>query len=353
MMRLTSAAAVALAGVLVLSGCQGPEPDSTVAPSSPTEESQTQSGGDIELDADLWPLTGSPLNGGASSAPALAAKIDNHPLARPQVGLDAADIVFEQLVEGGYTRFLAIWHSSVPAEIGPVRSIRPMDPDIVSPFGGIIAYVGGQQRFIEAMLDAPVASAIHGQSDVADFFYRTSDKVIPHNVIARAPELVGYFADRSSPPPQFNYSTGLAESSAAERGEELSSLNVFFSRISDPIWQWDEQQGVFTRLQNSNLAPHLSSSGAQISAVNVVVLQVRIEVIQDVPTTQLIGEGEGVIATGGKVLPIRWSKQAPDRPIELSDASGARVLLAPGQTWVELIPSELSEGVPAGSISWQ
>ena len=93
-MRLTSAVSVALAGVVVLSGCQAAEPDSAVAPSSPTEESQTETGGEIQLDADLWPLTGSALNGGTASAPALAAKIDNHPLARPQVGLDAADIVF-------------------------------------------------------------------------------------------------------------------------------------------------------------------------------------------------------------------------------------------------------------------
>ena len=72
-------------------------------------------------------------------------KIDNHEDARPQVGLNRTDLVFEELVEGGLTRYVAVWHSDVPDAVGPVRSIRPMDPDIVAPLGGIIAYSGGQQ----------------------------------------------------------------------------------------------------------------------------------------------------------------------------------------------------------------
>jgi len=96
----------------------------------------------------LAPLTGVEVLAGSVTNSSLAAKIDNHPGARPQVGLGRTDIVYEELVEGGATRYVGIWQSDIPAEIGPVRSIRPMDPDIVSPFGGIIAYSGGQQRFV-------------------------------------------------------------------------------------------------------------------------------------------------------------------------------------------------------------
>ncbi len=94
------------------------------------------------------PLTGELVEPGSLTAPSLAAKVDNHPNARPQQGLEHTDLVFEELVEGGLTRYVAVWHSDVPAEIGPIRSIRPMDPDIVSPLGGIIAYSGGQYRFV-------------------------------------------------------------------------------------------------------------------------------------------------------------------------------------------------------------
>ena len=316
--------------------------------SEPVESSQSEP---IELDADLWPLTGLPRDGGDASLPALGAKIDNASQARPQVGLDQADIVFEELVEGGLTRYLAVWHSNVPAEIGPVRSVRPMDPDIISPFGGILAYSGGQQRFIEAMLDAPVASAINGQSDVEDFFYRTADKVAPHNVIVLAPELVSYFADRGGPPPQFNYATSTDESSAVTSGSEVAGLRVSFSGVSAPTWTWSADDEAFMRSQ-TNGAPDTAISGAQLVADNVVVLEVDIQVIQDIPTTQMVDSGEGLVATGGRVLEISWSKPAADAPIELTDSSGARVLLAPGQTWVELIPAEGS-GVPAGRVDLQ
>jgi Protein of unknown function (DUF3048). len=96
--------AIVLVAALTLAGCvSGAEEQ---ADELATEEDQgvVDSDADIEIDADLWPLTGSPRGGGDASLPVLAAKIDNHPLARPQVGLDSADIVFEELVEGGITR---------------------------------------------------------------------------------------------------------------------------------------------------------------------------------------------------------------------------------------------------------
>ncbi len=344
------AGAVALS--FALAGCGASSEEALdVGESEVAGESTTDTGGDVTVDANLWPLTGTALDGGDPSAPSLAAKIDNHPLARPQVGLDRADIVFEELVEGGITRYVAIWHSDVPAEIGPVRSVRPMDPEIVSPFGGILAYSGGQQRFIEAMLDAPVASAIHGQSDVDDFFYRSSNAVAPHNVIVRATELISNFADRSAPSPQFNYATSVADSTAALFGDDLSSIRVTFSSFSSPSWEWSADDGVFYRNQ-TNGAADLAISGDQIAADNVIVLEVDIQVIQDIPTTNLIDSGEGFVATGGKIHDIRWSKESAESPIELSDASGARVLLAPGQTWIELIPAEGS-GVPTGVITIQ
>ncbi|MDP3209308.1 MAG: DUF3048 domain-containing protein, partial [Rhodoglobus sp.] len=99
----------------------------------------------------LAPLTGQVVAQGALTNPSIAAKIDNHEDARPQIGLNRADIVFEELVEGGITRYVAVWQSDIPDELGPIRSIRPMDPDIISPFGGIVAYAGGQERFVDMM----------------------------------------------------------------------------------------------------------------------------------------------------------------------------------------------------------
>lgn len=297
----------------------------------------------------LAPLTGlaAPDESSLTRA-ALSAKIDNHPGARPQVGLESADIVFEELVEGGLTRYVVVWHSTVPNEVGPVRSVRPMDPDIVSPFGGILAYSGGQQRFVEAMMDTPVENAIHGQPDMEDFFYRSSDKVAPHNVIVKAPELIAFFGDLGAPPPQFGYAPTLAESSAVRSGEPVASFVTRFSSFSSPGWTYDEALSRYLRSQ-TNGAADVALSGDQLSATNVVTLFVGIEVIQDIPTTFLVGSGDGYVASGGSLLPIRWSKDQPEAPIVLTDGSGQRVLLAPGPTWIELLPAEGS-GVPAGEL---
>ena len=186
-------AACALAAALVLSGCTAgaiaPVPSRTPSP-SPTPSSTYVAPPPTEL----APLRGTTVPAGSLEHASIAAKIDNHPDARPQVGLERTDLVFEELVEGGLTRYVALWQSDIPDLLGPVRSIRPMDPDILSPFAGIVCYSGGQQRFVDLMRHTPVYNAIHGQPDTAATFYRTKDKRAPHNVIVKAKEVLAQHA---------------------------------------------------------------------------------------------------------------------------------------------------------------
>jgi hypothetical protein len=333
--------------VFALAACTGPSEPVPAEPTSPTEQSLGEDGTPVIV-GDVAPLTGLPIGDANLNYPALSAKVDNHPSARPQVALDQADIVFEELVEGGLTRYVAVWHSNLPPEVGPVRSVRPMDPDIISPFGGVLAYSGGQQRFVEAMLNTPVESAIHGQSNVSDFFYRSRDKVAPHNVIVRAVELVQNFSDKAPPPPQFSYAGDASQATAVESGEPVSTFTARFSSFQAPGWQWVESEGGFARSQ-TNGAADVALSGARISAANVVSIFVDIQVIQDIPTTFLVSSGDGYVATGGHIIPVTWSKAAPEEPIVLRTASGDIVTLAPGITWVELLPAEGS-GPPAGAV---
>jgi len=97
-----------------------------------------------------WPLTGIPSDL-VATRPALAVKIENSVDARPQTGLNAADLLWEQVVEGGITRFVAVYHSTLPEDIGPVRSVRPMDPAIAAPLHGLLAFSGGQQQYVDAV----------------------------------------------------------------------------------------------------------------------------------------------------------------------------------------------------------
>lgn len=344
--HIRSLLALGAVAALVLTGCSSDSTDGGGADSG----GATSSGGEaVVSDATVAALTGEPIEAGSLSRPALSAKIDNHPSARPQVGLDEADIVFEELVEGGMTRYLAVWHSKLPAEIGPVRSVRPMDPEIVSPFGGVFAYSGGQVRFIQMMEAAPVYNAIHGQPDTESTFYRTSAKVAPHNVLVKAPELIEQHLDRSAPPKMFDYAASLEESTAVLEGNPLASVNTRFSGFSSPSWEWDGTQNKFVRFQ-TNGAADSASSGNQLAATNVIVLFVGIDVIEDIPTTRLVSQGTGYVATGGSIIEITWIKASPESPIVLSTQSGSPVLLGIGNTWIELLPNDSSD-VDAGSVT--
>jgi hypothetical protein len=338
--------AVAAVAALALAGCSSEA-------SSPEDEVVTSGEGEtaeaIVDNATVAALTGEAIEAGSLSRPSLSAKIDNHPSARPQVGLDEADIVFEELVEGGLTRYVAVWHSTLPAEIGPVRSVRPMDPEIVSPFGGVFAYSGGQVRFIQMMQEAPVYNAIHGQPDTEETFYRTSAKVAPHNVLVKAPELIDQHLDLPAPERQFSYAPSVEESTAVVAGSAMTSINPRFSGFSSPTWEWDGTQGTFLRFQ-TNGAADSASSGNQIFATNVVVLQVGIDVVEDIPTTRLVNQGTGWVATGGSIVEINWFKATPESPIVLTTADGDEVLLGVGNTWVQLIPNESSD-VEAGVLT--
>lgn len=344
--HIRSLLALGAVAALVLTGCSSDSTDGGGADSG----GATSSGGEaVVSDATVAALTGEPIEAGSLSRPALSAKVDNHPSARPQVGLDEADIVFEELVEGGMTRYLAVWHSKLPAEIGPVRSVRPMDPEIVSPFGGVFAYSGGQVRFIQMMEAAPVYNAIHGQPDTESTFYRTSAKVAPHNVLVKAPELIEQHLDRSAPPKMFDYAASLEESTAVLEGNPLASVNTRFSGFSSPSWEWDGTQNKFVRFQ-TNGAADSASSGNQLAATNVIVLFVGIDVIEDIPTTRLVSQGTGYVATGGSIIEITWIKASPESPIVLSTQSGSPVLLGIGNTWIELLPNDSSD-VDAGSVT--
>lgn len=345
--HIRSLLALGAVAALVLTGCSS---DSTEGGGDAGSGGASSSGGEaVVSDATVAALTGEPIEAGSLSRPALSAKVDNHPSARPQVGLDEADIVFEELVEGGMTRYLAVWHSKLPAEIGPVRSVRPMDPEIVSPFGGVFAYSGGQVRFIQMMEAAPVYNAIHGQPDTESTFYRTSAKVAPHNVLVKAPELIEQHLDRSAPPKMFDYAASLAESTAVLEGTPLTSVNTRFSGFSSPSWEWDGTQNKFVRFQ-TNGAADSASSGNQLAATNVIALFVGIDVIEDIPTTRLVSQGTGYVATGGSIIEITWIKASPESPIVLSTQSGSPVLLGIGNTWIELLPNDSSD-VDAGSVT--
>jgi len=286
---------------------------------------------------DLAPLTGEVVAVGSATAPAFAAKIDNHPDARPQVGLGRADVVWEILVEGGLTRYIAVWQSDIPDVIGPIRSVRPVDPYVVSPQGGIIAYSGGQYRFVVAMQEAPVVNAIHGQSDTDDTIFRGDNARSPHNVLVRATQIVAEQSALPAPPQQFPFAESIQAATASKDGTPTTRIDLRFGGSSTPAWVWSADSQAFVRYMTGG-SPDRADTGEQLSAVNVVVLRVPVQVIQSIPTVDLIGRGEAWVSTGGATVRATWSKSSLTDQIRILDANGVAVRLAPGNTWVELVP---------------
>ncbi|MGH9041402.1 MAG: DUF3048 domain-containing protein, partial [Acidimicrobiia bacterium] len=272
--------------------------------------------------------------------PALSVKIDNAGKARPQVGLDQADLVFEEVVEGGVTRFIAVFHSSAPGEAGPVRSVRPMDPKIVSALGGLVAYSGGISEYVSLMRKAPVQDA---NIDIATSAYRwAKDRSKPHNLMVR-PEKLWELAedDHSDPPPaQFDYrAAGEAFGDA-----DAASLAIPYSKFSSASYAWDSASGTWKRSQDG--AAHVTASGARIAPHNLIVQFVSTRKLGNVDASGhavfesiVVGEGEAWVLSGGRVTKGRWSKADAKSPTRFTDAAGQPVKLAPGSTWVHLAPN--------------
>jgi hypothetical protein len=327
-MRGAGAVAVLALAALTLSGCV----DVPMPVPSPTYTSSYVAPPAITL----TPLTGEVIPAGTVLGPSLAAKVDNHVDARPQVGLEHTDLVFEELVEGGLTRYVAVWQSDVPAEIGPIRSIRPMDPDIISPLGGIVAYSGGQLRFVQAMKATNVYNAIHGQSDTADVMFRTTTKRSPHNVLVRAPQLIAKHDELVAPGQQFAFASDVAGSTALREGAPTSKISLRFGSPSTPSWSFDPASGRYLRSQAG--VADLDGAGTQLSAANVIVIRVAIGNDGGVPKTELIGSGEAWISSGGSTVHATWRKGSQRALIRLVDDTGTVIRLAPGNSWIELVP---------------
>ncbi len=343
--RRRRALVVSAAALLALTACSAPvEPDApppvTVTPA--VEESRTTPP-EPELPPLVWPLTGIPAEE-VAERPALAVKVENTSAARPQAGLEDADIVWETVVEFSVPRFIAVFHTSSPEKIGPIRSVRPMDAAIIAPMDGILAASGGQGGILRLVRDAGTQLLTNDAGKAG--FYRSSARAAPHNVYSSAEDLweQGSKSRTSPPPAQFAAALDAASATAATAGADTTSISLRMGQ-GRPAWQWDADSATWLRSEGS--APAMSEAGDQLAAVNVVVLTVepyssgfRAQGRASVPNLRLEGEeGKALVAQGGKTIEATWTKDKISDPIKLVDADGKPVLLAPGNTWVEMMPT--------------
>ncbi|HEX5587681.1 MAG TPA: DUF3048 domain-containing protein [Acidimicrobiia bacterium] len=278
------------------------------------------------------PLTGLDDPSGQSiTRPAVSVKVENTEFARPQAGLDQADVVYEEVVEGNITRLVAMFNSQIPDVIGPVRSVRAIDPDIVWPLGGIFTFSGGAAVNVDAASAAPVTIVTENNQDV---LVRNAQgqppRDAPHNLYALGPQLFGVGGQPVPPPSLFQYYLKGAPPAAAQG---VLSFRVGFTPGYDPTYVWDAGAGVWRRSMNG--APHTASNGNQLSPTNVVVQFTEYPGEADGVT---VGEGDVWVFSDGTVRMGRWVRPDHTQPAHYVDANGTPILLRPGTTWVELLP---------------
>jgi hypothetical protein len=317
-------AAAALAGTVA--GC-GSDGHSNDRPASSPSVASTQ------------PLTGLPLTPGSAAAtrPALFVKIENAPEARPQTGLDKADVVYEAIAEGGITRFAAIFQGTDPGDLGPVRSVRPQDPDIAAPLHGIAAFSGGVTPIVNDL--STVAQDLSADMSVAaSAYHRTTDRVAPHNLYATASKLwaLAKAPYNVAPGPLFTYGAMPAGATPA------SSVDVPMSAVADVRWAWD---GSAWRRSQGGVAFTVTGNG-RIGPANVILQYVQIASAgyedvagTPVPSTVVIGSGKAQVLRGGKVITGTWTKSGRFDVTHFTTAGGQPLSLQPGRTWVELVPN--------------
>ncbi len=319
-------------------------PATTAEPT--TEATSTPSTTSTVPDGPVMPLTGLPVaDPTAATRPALVVKIDNGPPARPQTGLNLADIVYEENVEQ-ITRFAAVYHTNLPDPVGPIRSGRTQDIELLGSLERpLFAWSGGNSR---------VTSAVR-QSDLRDVgalteygpggYFRSSSRSAPHNLYAQGSMLMSLAPEDASPPPaQFVY----RDAGVASNGAEVDAIKLSMDGVRVE-WGWDDVSQSFLRSQAGSA--HVGSEGERISAVNVVALFVGYRASAADPRSPeavTIGTGDAWVLTDGRLVEGTWSRADRSDPIALVDASGNDIGLTAGRTWVELVRRDKGAIVAAG-----
>ncbi|MDQ4097599.1 MAG: DUF3048 domain-containing protein [Actinomycetota bacterium] len=290
----------------------------------------------------FFPLTGLQATDAAGAAnaarPAVTVKIENSRASRPQAGLDVADIVFEAVVEGGQTRFLAVFQSTDADPVGPIRSVRPSDPAVVAPFGGIVAYSGGIQRFVDAMRATGLEN--FDEDNAGDAFVRRSDRSAPHNLYTSTSSLHDKASD-GSPPSKFAEFLPPGQAFAPPGAVPVTQITLVVGRTTTAGYQWDPASSTWARSTDGQL--HTAESGAQIAPTTVIVQYVPYESTGEVDTTgapvseaKVVGSGDAVIFASGVMVNARWSKPNASSMTTWTDVNGAPISLPAGRTWVEM-----------------
>ncbi len=272
--------------------------------------------------------------------PALAVMVDNYTSARPQSGIQHADVVFEQPVEAYITRWVVVFQCHGAAEVGDIRSARNMDVSLLAQLSHpIYVHAGGIPPVESNLNNSPNLINVNflGYPAITD---HPPGRYAPYDTYASTSSLWGLYPKDTTPPsPLFGYSTRVPS------GAPATSVHVPISGTSDITWTYDPQAKQY--LLSYSGVPATTASGQQIAASNVVVQVIQIfrgPWAEDAAGTlevqaKLTGSGPLEVFRNGVEVAGQWERTAREYPTQLLDSKGQAIKLQPGLTWVELTPS--------------
>jgi hypothetical protein len=283
------------------------------------------------------PFTGEPVK---SLRRVLAVKIDNIVYARPQTGLTAADIVYVLPVEGGLTRFLAIFSSHIPPVIGPVRSARADDLELLRQFGRpAFAWSGAQPRLTGVIERDP--RIVDLSADLMGGYYRNYNRIAPYNLYANTHTLLAESKGASNA-----HSIGFKFGPPNPGGRRTSSASVSYPAASYRF-TWSAGQGRWLVWMDGARAA--STEGKQLSAATVVIQHTLVrtskykEYGRPPPFASTFGHGTAIVLRSGRAYRVRWSRRRMDGGTTFTTLSGQPMRFAAGPVWIVLTGNRRAE----------
>ena len=342
--------------VLAITACSGGAGDTTTTTSTTIATTTTQPTTTTEAPTTtIDDRPRSPINGLPVDDPellerrVLAVKIDNHWDARPPSGILEAEAVFEIRVEGGLTRFMAVFHSTDSEALGPIRSGRPSDAALVRPLEATLAISGGQPW----VRDGITALGVPYLSDTRPGMFRISERAAPHNLYGSTVELREVADERDipdTPPP-----TSLWEFGAMpEDAEEATDIAFTFSSTTTTEWTWNGT--AYERSIDGAESTWLNPEGeAERITADVLIAIVGEQYTasppagaggSSVPATSTVGSGPFHVFADGKVISGTWAREDASEPFVLTTDDGEDLLVPPGFAWISVVPDQ-------GAVEWE
>lgn len=286
--------------------------------------------------------SGGPTPTQAAVPPALV-QVENNSAARPQWGLKDAAAVYEYVTEGGITRFSALYTSSPPGRVGPVRSARLVTIRLARIYGAVIVYSGASTA-VQQALDASNLPHVDEKSSGGDLF-RIGDRQAPHNLVSdgqHLSDLLGRFRGHALASTLWSRTA----TTAASQGRAVTSFTVPFSDAEQPVFSYDAAAAGWKRSE-PDTGPFVDAGTRQaVVPATVIVQQVAINQTDDVEDVNgqhgvdivVSGGGAAQVFTAGREYDATWSQGGTGAPsFKLSDGSSAPI--APGLVWICLVPS--------------